>query len=56
VFTSSGGVYAEKSGGIVRESSPVGDSPRNLGLLSAEGSCLEVRLCARDHPHVKCIC
>lgn len=43
VFTSSGGVYDEKDGGIVREVSPVGASPRNAKLLQAEASCLEVR-------------
>ncbi|KAG5193113.1 hypothetical protein JKP88DRAFT_260919 [Tribonema minus] len=45
VFTSSGGVYEEKEGGVVREVSPVGSSPRNMKLLQAEGACLEAGGC-----------
>lgn len=39
VFTSSAGVYAEDAGGVVIESSPVGDSPRSAKLLDAEKAC-----------------
>ena len=41
VFTSSGGVYAEDSGGVVDEGSAVSDSERARKLLAAEGATLE---------------
>lgn len=42
VFTSSGGVYVENSGGLVDESSPVSSSvSRYAGILAAEKAVLE---------------
>lgn len=41
VFTSSGGVFAGKSGETVSERSEVSDSPRALRLLNAEEACLQ---------------
>jgi hypothetical protein len=34
VFTSSGGVYAEQSGGMVDEKSPLGDTPRSASHVT----------------------
>ena len=36
IFTSSGSVYAEDAGGVVRETSPLTDAPRAMRLLNAE--------------------
>lgn len=41
VFTSSGAVYAEESGGVVNEGSALTDTPRAMRLLNAESSVLE---------------
>lgn len=41
VFTSSAGVYAEDSGGVVTEGSPTGSGPRSERLLNAEKAVVE---------------